>query len=136
MIEKLKTIYKTEKRKGRPSKWREGVFNEAIDRLDSMDEGQKINWYTLLNGALWQDKQATFENILNACSKYAWGGCGICYNVDVANTFCSKSQAYYKNGNFKEQPNNREQWLDLYARAIYQAFSLIMRHFENEIIED
>lgn len=131
MIEKLEQMQK----EGRKSKWRKGVISIAIDRLDEMDNGATITWHNLLNGALWSDKEATFENISSACDKYAWGGCGLICDEDIADLLATKSEAYYKNGNLKGKPNAREQWLDLYAKAVYQAFSLIIRYYKNETID-
>lgn len=132
MIKRLEQIQKEDCK----SKWHKGVVSIAIDRLDEMHSGTKITWYSLLNGALWHDKGANFDNIVNACNKYAWGGCGLIYDIDIADLLATKSEAYYKNGNLKGKPNASEQWLDLYARAIFQAFSLIMKYYKNEMIED
>ena len=120
----------------RISKWRNGLYDIAIDRIDELDNNTQITWYTLLNGALWQEKQANFENISHACNEYAWGGCGLIYDIDIAELLATKSEMYTRTGNFKEQPNNHEQWLDVYARAVYQAFRLIMRNYKDVIIED
>lgn len=132
IIEKLEELQK----QGRKSKWREGVYSIAIDRIAEIDGNTQITWYTLLNGALWKEKEATFNNISNACNDYAWGGCGLIYDVDIADLLATKSEAYYKNGNLKGKPNASEQWLDCYARAVYQAFNIIVKHFNNEIVED
>lgn len=135
-IDMIKKLEQIEQSQGRLSKWRKGVYAIAIDRLDEMDDNTKITWHTLLNGALWDDKEANFDNIISACNTYAWGGCGLVYDVDIADLLATKSEAYYSNGNLKGRPNKSEQWLDLYARAIFQAFRLIIRQFKDEIIEE
>lgn len=59
--------------------------------------------------------------------QYSEGGFALIYNGDIAKRLCSPSelkkvkspQGYYRD------PNSRETWLDVQARALSQAYSLI-----------
>lgn len=51
---------------------------------------------------------------------YSYSGSALIYNKDIANRLCTMSELKRtRNGEFK--PNSRETWLDVQARALYQA---------------
>ena len=57
--------------------------------------------------------------------EYSWGGCSLLYNSDICKRLCSPSeQRKTKNG--ERKPNANEEWLDVQARALYQAARLII----------
>lgn len=66
------------------------------------------------------------EMLLNGApdwSAYSWGGSSLIYNQDIAERLCSPSELKLvtnKNG-LRDYPNSREHWLDVQARALYQA---------------
>jgi len=104
----IKTAVATSKVK---SAWTKGVRKTALDLLDSLkgDYSQAA----LLNGA---------EN----WRAWSYGGCGLIYDADIAEAFCSPSELKRVKGGDR-QPNNSESWLDLQARAAGQAARLIAR---------
>ena len=98
------------------SAWNKGVTEYATELAESLD-----NW----------DKQPESvvelrEMLLNGASDwtaYSWGGSALIYNQDIAERLCSPSElkrATNKNG-LRDYPNSREHWLDVQARALYQA---------------
>lgn len=103
------------------SAWDKGVNLYALELLDSIrdlpaaDSRQEIQ-KALLNGASdWRE--------------YSWGGCSLIYNADIAERLCSPSELKRtRSGEWR--PNRREEWLDVQARALYQAFRLICRAAE------
>lgn len=103
------------------SAWDKGVTLYALDLLDNIrdlpaaDNRQEIQ-NALLNGARdWRE--------------YSWGGCSLIYNGDIASRLCSPSEfKRCRGGDWR--PNRREEWLDVQARALYQAFRLICRAAE------
>lgn len=103
------------------SAWDKGVTLYALDLLDNIrdlpaaDNRQEIQ-NALLNGARdWRE--------------YSWGGCSLIYNAEIANRLCSPSELKRtRSGEWR--PNRREEWLDVQARALYQAFRLICRAAE------
>lgn len=126
---------KKEQQKQR-SKWAKGVYEIAIDRIEEMDSNQYITWYNLLNGALFAGLEENHKNIWSACKDYSWGGCYLIYDEDIANLLATHSEAYTKAGNLKDKPNKMEEWLDVQARAIYQAFRILVRNYKNIEVED
>ena len=97
------------------SAWRRGVRQYAIDLLDSFPDYRDITSencrVTLLNGASsWQE--------------WAYGGCGLVYDGDIAERLCTPSELRKKRGGELE-PSLRESWLDVEARAVGQAAAAI-----------
>ena len=75
------------------------------------------------------DLQATKENLLNGArdwSEYSYGGCSLIYDADIAERLCSPSELKRKKGG-ELQPNSRETWLDVQARALNQAARIVLR---------
>ena len=103
------------------SAWDKGVTLYALELLDNIrdlpaaDNRQEIQ-KALLNGA-------------RNWSEYSWGGCSLIYNGDIAERLCSPSELKRCRGG-EWRPNRRENWLDVQARALYQAFRLICRAAE------
>ena len=103
------------------SAWDKGVNLYALELLDNIrdlpaaDSRQEIQ-KALLNGTRdWRE--------------YSWGGCSLIYNADIAERLCSPSELKRtRSGEWR--PNRREEWLDVQARALYQAFRLICRAAE------
>ena len=108
-----KELYK--KIKGAPVKsaWAKGVKEYALELIEGAEiELTRDNARTvLLNGA---------EN----WREYSWGGCSLIYDFDIAERLCTPSELKKKKGG-ELKPNPREEWLDVQARALYQAFLMI-----------
>lgn len=72
------------------------------------------------------------EVILNGSSdwkQFSYGGLGFVYDEAICRTLCSPSEyrkLHYKEGGVK-QPNKRETWCDVEARALFQAWEMIKR---------
>jgi hypothetical protein len=97
------------------SAWKRGVKDYALEMVESAEieltpENAKA---ALLNGA-------------KDWSQYSHGGCAAIYDADIAERLCTPSELKKKKGG-DLQPNTRENWLDVQARAISQAFRLINR---------
>ena len=63
-------------------------------------------------------------NGANNWHQYSWGGCSLCYDKQIAERVCTPSELKRKHGGAYE-PNSRETWLDVQARALYQACNRI-----------
>ena len=101
-----------ESRKAR-SAWSKGVKGYAIDLIDGLEDCANITKEKLLNGA-------------RTWSEYSYGGCALIYDTDIAEALCTPSELKAKRGG-ELQPNRNETWLDVQARALHQASSLILR---------
>jgi hypothetical protein len=98
--------------------WANGVKCYAFDLLNQFDEfcsydenAPEFSEKTLLNGA---------ANWL----QYAEGGCGLCYNSAIAERLCNTTELKRTQGGAKE-PNSRETWLQVEARALSQAWIML-----------
>ena len=97
------------------STWKKGVKDYALEMVEFAEieltpENLKA---TLLNGA-------------KDWSQYSYGGCSAIYDADIAKRLYTPSELKKKKGG-DLQPNTRENWLDVQARALFQAFNLINR---------
>lgn len=105
-----------EARKDR-SAWDKGVTVYALELLDEYAENYgeaaaapcKVD---LLNGA-------------RDWSQYSWGGSSLIYDSDIAERLCTPSELK-KTRNGERRPNSREEWLDVQARALFQACARIL----------
>lgn len=103
------------------SAWDKGVTLYALELLD--------NFYDLPAADNRQEIKKTLLNGASDWSEYSWGGCSLIYNGDIAKRLCSPSELKRTRGG-NRRPNSREEWLDVQARALYQAFRLICRAAE------
>lgn len=100
-----------ENRKDR-SAWDKGVTEYALELLESL-ESEEVTKELLLNGA---------EN----WNQYSRGGSSLIYDCDIAERLCTPSELKKKRGG-ELNPNNNEEWLDVQARALFQACKRIMK---------
>lgn len=108
------------------SAWSRGVNAYADDMLDDL-----LDWYpeTVESGTR-ADVEAALLNGAKNWSAYSWGGCSLIYDQDIAKALCTPSELK-KTRNGERRPNNREEWLDVQARALYQAARLVSRTIYN-----
>ena len=116
-IEKVIETLEASRTLGRKSAWYRGVTAYAVDLAEELEEriehegrepesrAELTEW--LLNGA-------------DSWSAYSWGGCSRIYDDDIARRLCTPSEFKRKRGG-ELRPNNREEWLDVQARALSQA---------------
>ena len=102
------------------SAWNRGVMIYAFELVNSIDVGEEVTKKNLLNGAKdWKE--------------YSEGGCTLIYDVDICHRLCTPSEIK-KTHNGERRPNKQENWIDVQARALYQAARLIMK-IKREVAE-
>jgi hypothetical protein len=99
----------------RRSAWRRGVQSYALEMVESAE--------TELNR---DNAEAVLLNGARDWREYSYGGCADIYDADIAERLCTPSELKKKKGG-DLQPNSRESWLDVQARALFQALNLIRR---------
>lgn len=113
MIKNLK-----EKEKKARSKWGKAVLQDAQWLLENViegyDEPYELSEKLVLNGA---------EN----WNQFSWGGSGLIYDAEIAEHYSTPSElkkvGFNKENMYVEkQPNANEEWLDVQARALRQAW--------------
>ena len=72
----------------------------------------------------WEELKKALLNGAADWTAYSYGGCSLVYDEDIARHYCTPSElrkVTHKDGTISEQANARENWLDVQARALYQA---------------
>ena len=95
------------------SAWNRGVSHYAMELINSIEVGEEITEKHLLNGA---------EN----WHQYSEGGYAFIYDELICHRLCTPSEIK-KTKNGERRPNKQETWLDVQARALYQAARLIKK---------
>lgn len=118
-----------EARKDR-SAWDKGVTVYALELLDGLKELAE-GGYLPADAAELLKPRALREKMLNGAQNwkaYSWGGSALIYDGDIAERLCCPSELK-RTRNGERRPNSREQWLDVQARALYQAGARVFRAF-------
>lgn len=109
LIKKIEAEHKT-------GQWQKAVQKYAIEIIDAIDEKESyanITEKELLGGAKdWKE--------------YSEGGASLIYNEDIAERVCTPSE-YKRTKGGKRNPNSSESWMDVQARALYQASAIIIK---------
>ena len=112
----LESVLKEMKRNAR-SAWNRGVCDYALMLIDNRSDLDDFH----ANGLK--------EELLNGARdwrQYSYGGCACIFDSDIAERLCTPSELKRRDyGRLK--PNSREEWLDVQARALFQAYNLIVK---------
>lgn len=125
-IEKLRESIAAEKQH---SAWDKGVTQYALELVDELAEqigGGYVDPTELVKSRI---LRAALLNGAKNWSQYSWGGCSLIYDSDIASRLCCPSELK-KTRNGERRPNSREEWLDVQARALYQAANRVYRHLK------
>ena len=99
------------------SAWSRGVKEYAVELVEGLNDDADLSNEALLQKAL--------LNGASSWAEYSEGGCALCYDVDIAERLCPPSAVKrYKWGMLP--PNGRETWLDVQARALWQAHKVVV----------
>jgi hypothetical protein len=96
------------------SAWGRGVRAYALEMIESA-EGEL---------ATVADLKKELLNGARTWKEYSEGGCALIYDGDIAERLCAPSE-YRKTREGQRAPNAQESWLDVQARALGQAATLI-----------
>lgn len=126
----VKKIRETIESKPTRSAWDNGVKAYALELLDGLQEDIEHGWQDM---DVLDSPELLKKALLNGAadwSQYSWGGCSLIYDGDIAKRLCTPSEYKRKRGG-DLQPNSRESWLDVQARALYQAARRIQNAARN-----
>lgn len=96
------------------SAWSKGVIAYALELLDNLAD---------LTPDDLADSEAVRRALLNGADswkQYSEGGCSLIYNGDIAERLCTPSELKRCKGG-ERNPNSRENWIDVQARALFKA---------------
>ena len=103
------------------SAWSRGVKAYAVELVESLEDDADLCNEVMLQKAL--------LNGADDWRQYSEGGAALIYDADIAERLCSPSELNRCKGG-ERQPNASETWLDVQARALWQAHRLIVWHWE------
>lgn len=110
------------------SAWGKGVQKYAIELLNKAKES--IDWNQKYGSGFgptnWTQFKAVMLNGAGNWKEYSYGGCALISNRDIAKRLCSPSE-FKKVNEGMRNPNSREDWCEVQARALYQASELIRK---------
>ena len=107
--------------------WNKGVKEYAEDLLETYKDRAEYEGHEAVTTAEFK------EWILNGAAnwtQYSWSGCSLIYDYDIAKRLCNPTELK-RTHNGNKKPNNREEWLDTQARALYQAAAILCQLFES-----
>ena len=124
-----KTIEKIKGMKFR-SIWDKAVQEDASWLLESLTES-----YDMVNGVVAFENITSFEHSLkqgaDSWKDFLEGGGALIYDKDIAEHYCTKTELKMTH-NGEKAPNERESWLDVQARALWQAALIIKQNLVTE----
>ena len=104
------------------SAWSRGVHAYAVELVENLDDGADLSNEVMLQKAL--------LNGASSWAQYSEGGCALCYDADIAERLCSPSELKRNKWGMRA-PNGRENWLEVQARALWQAHKVVERALRN-----
>lgn len=108
-----------EARKDR-SAWNKGVTVYAIDMVERLKEAVEDGYVDADDLTAPRMLRKALLNGADDWSAYSWGGSSLIYDRDIAELLCCPSELK-RTRNGERRPNSREEWLDVQARALFQA---------------
>ena len=102
------------------SAWSRGVQAYALELVEGLDASADLSNEVML--------QKELLNGADDWRQYSEGGCALVYDADIASRLCSPSELKRCKGG-ERQPNSRENWIDVQARALWQASALVRRAY-------
>lgn len=116
------SIYRELENRNDRSAWDKGVTIYAFDLLDSISEALEYDGEELSLSNL----KAYALNGASNWTQYSYGGCSLICDCDIAERLCTPSELKRKRGG-ELQPNSHETWLDVQARALFQAYNRLRK---------
>ena len=118
------------------SAWSRAKKEYAGELLDNLREHAA---YAASNGepSPLESRETVRAALLNGArdwKEYSYGGCSLIYNGDIAARCCNPSELRRTHGGEK-RPNAQEDWLDVQARALYQAGAVLMAAYDIAVRE-
>jgi len=130
---KIKKVRKEVEKTSARSAWDKGVTSYAVELIEGLEEAVSGGY---VDESDLESPKLLERALLNGArdwNEYSWGGCSLIYNGDIANRLCSPSELK-KTGNGERKPNRNEEWLDVQARALFQACELVKMAVRSAVV--
>ena len=125
----IEKVYQSIENEKQRSAWDKGVTEYALELVEHLGEQISNGYFDELDLSDPGKVKAALLNGAADWSQYSWGGCSLIYDGDIAERLCCPSELK-KTRNGERRPNSREEWLDVQARALYQAARKVCRHIK------
>lgn len=102
------------------SAWSKGVTAYALELVEGLEETIDGGYFNPSDLEAPKLLERALLNGAHDWNQYSWGGCSLIYDSDIAARLCCPSELK-KTRNGERRPNSREEWLDVQARALFQA---------------
>lgn len=102
------------------SAWDRGVQQYAEDFAAELAENLNGGYISLDDLRTGKDAEKAMLNGADNWNQYSYGGSSYVYDWDIARILCTPSELK-RTRNGERNPNSRETWLDVQARALFQA---------------
>lgn len=106
------------------SAWARGVTKYASELLEKLFEDVQNGYFDLEDIDNPKMLQKKLLNGADNWEQYSWGGSALVCDFNIAERLCTPSELK-KTKNGQRRPNSKEEWLDVQARALYQASRLV-----------
>lgn len=113
------------------SAWNKGVTLYAVELVEELRERAE---YEGRNPEAGKECREWMLNGASDWGGYSWGGSSLIYDGDIAERLCTPSELK-KTRNGERRPNSREEWLDVQARALFQACNRAARLYRAVVTE-
>lgn len=127
MTKKERLLKNIEASKSR-SAWRKGVKLYAYELVEEMDNADLERLINNIPELSFKQFRSQLETLLLSGAddwmRYSWGGRSLVYNGDIAERLCTPAELK-KVENGAKRPSKSEDWMDLQARALIQAYELV-----------
>ena len=107
--------------------WNKGVKKYALELLDFA-----IDYIDYIDDTNINDLESMLLNGANDWVEYSYSGNSLIFDYDIAKRLAGEGTLKAtKNGEL--DPNGTETWVDVQARALYQAYNLIVEVYNDNI---
>ena len=113
------------------SAWNRGVNVYALELVEALKEAADYNKRNPEPGA---ECKAWLLNGAQNWEQFSYGGSALIYDGDIAERLCTPSELK-KTRDGERNPNGRETWLDVQARALFQACNRVTRLYSRIVKE-
>ena len=122
----IETIKKEVEARTERSAWSKGVTVYALELVEELEEAIDGGYFDPADLEAPKLVERALLNGTDSWSQYSWGGCSLIYNYDIARRLCCPSELK-KTRDGERRPNANEEWLDVQARALFQAANRVKK---------
>lgn len=111
------------------SAWNRGVNAYAMELVEELRERAT---YEGRNPEPGKECREWMLNGAKDWEQYSWGGASLIYDANIAQRLCTPSELK-KTRHGERRPNSQEEWLDVQARALWQACNRVARVYRSVV---